>query len=72
MTNLEITNQTPKDLDIAMEEIRNAVDDLSGRLNNAETMAQTSAHCGCGHCHCGGCGCGHCHCGHCHCGCFHS
>ncbi|WP_155798280.1 hypothetical protein [Sorangium cellulosum] len=68
MTNTSITNGAPKDLDIAMKEIRNAVDDLSGRSDSAETMELTSAHCGCGHCGCGHCGCGHCGCGHCGCG----
>ncbi|WP_437737372.1 hypothetical protein [Sorangium sp. So ce1335] len=72
MANVEITNNLPKDLDIAIEEIHNAVDDLSGRLDSAGAMDPASAHCFCGHCHCGHCHCGHCHCGHCHCHCARS
>ncbi|AUX35406.1 MULTISPECIES: hypothetical protein [Sorangium] len=55
-------NGAPKDLDVSVKELRNAIDELSSRLE-AMDVANPASYCGgyCGH-HCGGyCGgyCGH-------------
>ncbi|XXX73797.1 hypothetical protein WMF30_39745 [Sorangium sp. So ce134] len=70
-------NGTPKDLDVSVKELRNAIDDLSSRLEAMELARPTSFYCGgcggcsgcggCGGCRCGGCRCGGCRCGGCRC-----
>lgn len=39
-------NGTPKDLDVSIKELRNAIDDLSSRLEKMEAATPTSYSCG--------------------------
>ncbi|CAN96184.1 hypothetical protein sce6020 [Sorangium cellulosum So ce56] len=74
MSDSKKENSAPKELDVMMKELRNAIDDLSTRLDDMATATPASYNCscgGCGGCGCGGCGgcrCGGCRCGGCRCG----